>query len=57
MLFFHLPTYLPVWGMGLLFLLLAGLAGLVWGLLLADTAWPWLRPGCCWLLCWGMAFC
>jgi uncharacterized protein len=38
MLFFHLPAYLPVWGMGLLFLLLAVTAGLVWGVVLADAS-------------------
>jgi uncharacterized protein len=37
MLFFNWPTFLPLWGMGLLFLLLAGLVVPVWGLLLANV--------------------
>jgi uncharacterized protein len=38
MLFFHWPVYLPLWGTGLLFLLLAAIAGLVWGLVLAEVS-------------------
>jgi uncharacterized protein len=37
MLFFDLPAHLPVWGMGLLLLLPAMLAGLVWGAALAHV--------------------